>query len=569
MKKRNSKTNVNKTQKVKGIQQRMLSSYYVVIVISVISSILALGMLGYMGRQFKVFYEGNYRVTVETWNVRYAELSARSALLSAMVDEDLSVTDEQMKIATNHLEEMGALLNGMKESYSGDVSVIDTIDQNRQEALLVVDEMLEYTAFAQYEKAHAIMKESYEPKVDQIAKLLEQIAVEEDASALKKVEMVNTLMLLMIGIVVVVIIISNMVAIKLGTKIAKGISEPVKEIEGAAKQLSEGNLDVQISYHSADELGRLADSMRESCSFMKEVVTDADNLLYEIAGGNFKAQTSKENVYIGDFQGLLVSISRLKEQLSNTLIEINEASVQVSLGAEQLASGAQSLAEGAVDQAGAVEELNAMVNGVNDASQVTVGITNDSYKQATEFKKEVEAGQQEMSNLLTAMERIKETSNNIEKIIVEIEDIASQTNLLSLNASIEAARAGEAGRGFAVVADQVGKLAADCAQSSVNTKKLIQQAIEEVESGNEIAYRTSETLERVADGIEMLASSVNEVNIKATDQAEAINQVELGIEQISTVIENNSAAAEETSATSEELSAQAERLKGLVGQFVL
>lgn len=568
MKKENSKTKANKNN-VKGIQQRIINSYYVIIVISFIASVMALVMLGYMGGQFSAFHKGNYRVTVETWKVRYAQLSARSALLSAMVDDDLKVTNEQIEASVNYLEEMGTLLNGMKEIYSGDDSVIDTINQQREEALLVVDEMLEYTVYGHYDKAYAVMKEKYVPKVDQIAQLLEDIAIEEDAGAVEKVNMVNTLMVIMIVMVIVVIVISNIVAIKLGTKIAKGISEPVKEIEGAAKQLAEGNLNVEISYRATDELGRLADSMRESCNFMKEVVTDADYLLHEIAGGNFKVQTAKKEVYIGDFQGLLESIDRLRSQLSNTLTEINEASVQVSLGAEQLALGAQSLAEGAVDQAGAVQELTAMVNGVNDASQVTVGITNNSYKQATEFKKEVEAGQHEMSNLLNAMERIKETSNNIEKIIAEIEDIASQTNLLSLNASIEAARAGEAGRGFAVVADQVGKLAADCAQSSVNTKKLIQQAIEEVENGNEIAYRTSETLEKVADGIDMLASSVQEVNTNTTDQAEAISQVELGIEQITTVIENNSAAAEETSATSEELSAQAGRLKGLVGQFIL
>lgn len=571
MKRQNKKEKTNKkTLKNKAaIQYRMLKSYIIVIAISVVSSIVALAMLGFFGRQYKHFYDENYIVTSETWQARYAELSARKALLTAMVDQNLKVTKAEMTVASEQLEEMGAILVEMKKAYGGDLSKIDKMEEERQAALVVFDEMLKSTGYAQYETAYQIMKEKYTPIVDSIANHLEEIAIEEDENAKKSMSTTTTLMIIAIVSVLLVLGVSIIVAMRLGRKIAKSISNPVQELEGAAKQLSEGNLNVQIAYNGKDELGKLADSMRASCSFMQEVIEDADGLLKEIAEGNFQAYTTKEHVYIGDFKGLLVSIRQLREQLRNTLTEINEASSQVSLGAEQLAGAAQSLAEGASDQAGAVEELTAMVNGVTDIAKNTVVITNESYEQAIQFKEEVKASQSEMSNLLDAMERIKETSGNIEKIIVEIEDIASQTNLLSLNASIEAARAGEAGRGFAVVADQIGKLANDCAQSSINTKQLIQQAIDEVENGNMITNKTSETLEKVAEGIEALANSVQEINVKATDQADSISQVEIGIEQITTVIESNSSAAQETSATSQELSAQADRLQGLVGQFKL
>lgn len=571
MKRHNKKEKINKKapKNKSAIQYRMLKSYIIVIAISVVSSIVALAMLGFFGTQYKQFYNENYIVTSETWQARYAEIAARKALLTAMVDQNLKVTKAEMAVAAEQLEEMGAILQEMKKSYSGDLSKIDKMEEERQAALVVFDEMMKNTGYAQYETASNIMKEKYTPIVDSISLHLEEIAIEEDTNAKKSMATATTLMVVANLAVLLVLGVSIIVAMRLGRKLAKSISSPIKELEGAAHQLEEGNLNVQIAYNGKDELGRLADSMRASCSFMQEVIEDADSLLKEIAEGNFQAYTTKEHVYIGDFKGLLVSIRQLREQLRDTLTEINEASSQVSLGAEQLAGAAQSLAEGASDQAGAVEELTAMVNSVTDIAKNTVVITNESYEQAIQFKEEVKASQSEMSNLLDAMERIKETSGNIEKIIVEIEDIASQTNLLSLNASIEAARAGEAGRGFAVVADQIGKLANDCAQSSINTKQLIQQAIDEVENGNMITNKTSETLEKVAEGIEALANSVQEINVKATDQADSISQVEIGIEQITTVIESNSSAAQETSATSQELSAQADRLQGLVGQFKL
>lgn len=561
--------NKNNKKSKSAIQHRMIKSYIVVIAVSIVSSVVALVMLLAFGNQYKKFYNENYYITNQTWQARYAQLSARCSLLSAMLDKDLKITRSEMKAATAQLEEMSRLLSEMKAAYSGDKSVIELIEEDTLSAMEVVQVMLEDTTFAQYDKAYATMKEKYTPMVDDIASHLEEIAIEEDTSAVNSMNAVNFILLAAILIVVIILGVSIIVALRLGRKIAKSISTPVQELEKAAMHLSEGNLKVQISYQSEDELGNLAESMRQSCAFMQEVIEDTDSLLKEIAAGNFQAYTKKEDVYIGDFKGLLVSIRQLREQLRDTLSEINEASSQVALGAEQLSGGAQSLAEGASDQAGAVEELTAMVNGVTDIAKNTVVITNHSYAQAMEFKKEVENSQYEMSHLLNAMERIKETSGNIEKIIVEIEDIASQTNLLSLNASIEAARAGEAGRGFAVVADQIGKLANDCAISSVNTKKMIQEAIAEVEVGNEITNRTSITLGKIASGIDILADSVQEVNVKATDQADSISQVEIGIEQITSVIENNSSAAQETSATSQELSAQAERLQGLVSQFKL
>ena len=168
-----------------------------------------------------------------------------------------------------------------------------------------------------------------------------------------------------------------------------------------------------------------------------------------------------------------------------------------------------------------------------------------------------------------AMERITSTSQEIVNIIGEIEEIASQTNLLSLNAAIEAARAGDAGRGFAVVADQIRKLAEDSAQSAVNTRKLIESSLAEVEQGNQITERTTKVMQEVIEGLNQLAQGAESSSKNSIQQAEMMEQLELGVEQISEVVQGNSAIAQEVAATSEELSAQAISLDNMVGQFKL
>lgn len=216
-----------------------------------------------------------------------------------------------------------------------------------------------------------------------------------------------------------------------------------------------------------------------------------------------------------------------------------------------------------------MQELTATITNVTVAAEDTAKRVGAAYEEGLEYRKQAEHGSGEMNNLISAMERISDASRQIENIIAEIEDIASQTNLLSLNASIEAARAGEAGKGFAVVADQIGKLATDSAQSAVKTRELIHNALEEVSAGNVMTQRTKESLEEVINGIEFLSNSSKQASDTALAQADTMREIEKGIEQISSVVQSNSASAQETSATSEELAAQATSLKELIGQFIL
>ncbi|MCM1128154.1 MAG: methyl-accepting chemotaxis protein [Lachnospiraceae bacterium] len=372
---------------------------------------------------------------------------------------------------------------------------------------------------------------------------------------------------IILGVMVLVIIIAVLISTKFARFVANLFAEPIKQIKEASAQLAQGNLDIDIEPLYSDELGEMTVSFKEAAEMLSLYIHELSRGLGEVASGNFDISTDVE--FKGDFSALEHALEAIAAELSETLQKINEGAEQVALGANQMAESAQALAEGATDQAGAVEELTATIQNITEAVVTTSEKASLSYQNAVTFEQAAEKSNEDIRDLTTAMERINATSKEIANIIAEIEDIASQTNLLSLNASIEAARAGEAGKGFAVVADQIGKLASDSANSAVNTKKLIENSINEIELGNEITAKTTTAIESVIDGIKELAESTKEISELSETQADSMRQLELGVEQISEVIQNNSAAAQETSATSQELSAQSDSLEDLVGQFKL
>ena len=353
-------------------------------------------------------------------------------------------------------------------------------------------------------------------------------------------------------------------------QIGQRIGEPVAQCTDRIQLLAQGDLHTPApKVETGDELQILAEATASLSDNLQQVIGDTDYLLGEMSEGNFAIVSNCREAYIGDFSGLLESIRKLNHKLSETLGEIKNAVSQVSAGAGQMADAAQGLAEGATDQAGSVEELQATITNVTEIVEKNAKALGASYEKAMEYQQQARTSGEEMKGLTDAMQRINETSKQISDIIGEIEDIASQTNLLSLNAAIEAARAGEAGRGFAVVAEQIRKLADDSAQSAVHTRELIETSLQEIEKGNQITDKTAEALQKVVEGIEDLANESKKAMEESNAQADAMSQIEQGIEQISTVVQNNSATAEETSATSEELSAQATNMNELTDAFQL
>ncbi len=383
-------------------------------------------------------------------------------------------------------------------------------------------------------------------------------------------DMLLTLSIIFIVIIVLVLLVAFILSTKLSTDTAKGIVEPMDQLIDRLNTFSEGDISSPFPENDKDdEIGDMIKAVSSTTSKIQNIVNDMDNLLGEMATGNFAIHSSCPDEYVGEFNGLLEAARDMNHQISTALNDVKDSSEMVSTGSANLAEAAQSLAEGATDQAASIEELQAMVSEISTSLGRTATDATNAYEKATQCADEIQRSSSEMEVMVEAMEKISETSKSIGNIIVEIEDIASQTNLLSLNAAIEAARAGEAGKGFAVVADQIRTLADQSAKSAVSTKELIEEAINKVNVGNQVAVKTSESLTTVVDMIQTIATSSKEISEMVTREAESVEQADQGIIRISEVVQSNSATAEETSATSEELSAQAVTMDDIVSKFIL
>lgn len=373
-----------------------------------------------------------------------------------------------------------------------------------------------------------------------------------------------------LAVMAVIIIVCTVYATKLSIVIANGISKPLNELKDRFMRFADGDINSPIpTIDTEDEIKEMLEGVQIMAQRIEHIIHDMSRLLSEMAKGNFAIRTEYEEEYKGDFNGLLMAIRDMNRQIDGTLRGVNDAAEQVLTGSTNLAEAAQSVAEGATDQAAAVEEMQATIEELSNGIKATAAELGNSYNEAQKYAVIGENSSVDMEAMMKAMERISQTSDEIEKIIAEIEDIASQTNLLSLNASIEAARAGDAGKGFAVVADQIRNLAEQSAKSAVDSKELIEASIHEVEEGNRNAIKVSDSLTEVVEGVRKVADSAKRMKEVSLEQAESMEQADAAVAKIAEVVQSNSAAAEETSATSEELNAQATVLEDLVSVFTL
>lgn len=370
--------------------------------------------------------------------------------------------------------------------------------------------------------------------------------------------------------IAVIIFIAIFTSIKLGRNIAENISAPLIQLKDRLELFAEGDLSTPFpDTQTDDEVEDIIGSAKDMSETLMFVIYDLEYILGEMSNSNFVIRSKDSERYKGEFRQIFDSLKQLRDNMVDTLRYIGMSSEQVSAGSSNLADTSQSLAEGATEQAGAVQELHATITTISEAARRAADSAEDAYRQSQEYANVADRSSDDMKEMVEAMSRISEASHKIGNIISEIENIASETNMLSLNASIEAARAGEAGRGFSVVADQIRQLAEQSSKSAVDTRALIEGTMREVENGNKVAERAVESLAVVVEGIRKVADSSKELSTISSNQMATMKEAELGVDQISDVIQTNAAVAEESSATSEELSAQAVSLDELIAKFVL
>ena len=413
-----------------------------------------------------------------------------------------------------------------------------------------------------------VFGKEYEETVRQINDLTDttieaiQDRLSEEQSLMSTLQWIAQILFLLI---VVLIVVQIVIIIKFSKKELLG---PIKKVSEQMVFLSKGNFQEELNMkEDSSEVGTMVIAINTMKKNTHDIIKEISSILGDMGNGDYRIEVKKE--YAGEYLEIKESFTGIRKQMHDTFQTLKEISGQIGLGSEQLANAAQDVAEGCTSQATQVSEIVTMMKELSVVMENNTKEALNSVELSTEASRTLLVGNQKMDELILAIEEINKCSEQIRTIIGAIEDIASQTNLLSLNASIEAARAGEAGRGFAVVADQIRTLAEQSAKSAVNTRELIEGSVYEVGVGTKAALKTADVLNGVVNSVEEIADISKELSDNVTVQVEAVEQANAGINKISEVVESISATAQEAFATSEELSAQAICMDELVAKFQL
>ena len=498
---------------------------------------------------------------------QYQHLVESDAAVMNSCEEEIKKLESQIQDTDAKLE---AIMSANSKAQKGqdDYEVANAAWEKYRGAS---DEILQLSREGKQQEASKLMTgevyEAYKSFSKKLTILRDKFQVELDQAK----TMANVCTVIIFIVIVAAGLAIAVVTTMIGKIITNSITEPVKQIDAAVASLRKGELSnvEMLTYESEDEFGDTIRNLKEAMGILADYVSEISVEVKAIAQGDLTRNGDDITDFLGDFSELKTSLLYILKRFNSTLTEISNLAEQVSSNSSEVENASKSLADGATEQAGVIEELNATIDTVVDMAEDTAKETQNASARVKASANKANEEKEKMNELLTEMEHITEISKEIGNIITDIEDIASQTNLLSLNASIEAARAGEAGKGFAVVADQIGKLAADSAKSAVNTRDLIDKTLVEIEKGNTITRTTADAFNQIITDMESFAELAENTMEKANSQAESLEQIGQGIEQLSGVVQGNAASSEENTAISINLAEGAAKMHDRVNIFKL
>ena len=540
-----------------------------VIIISTITVATGVGLM-YLKGQLESFVETEYASEISIQETATSILTLardiRDAYIRAENGENISSYDQNVKKYVNEITtELEYVYNINKDPEIA--KELENFGNNISKWINIGNEILTAINNKDMAKANKLILNDCPEVLDVIIEQVSLIGDKISTNVQDDIQGTTRYIGIVMIIIIVIIIIGLILITKVVQAIIESISNPVEEIKAAALEMAKGNYDLEIEYKSEDEIGVLADCMREMILFTKDNISNITEVLNKFAEGNFDVEI--EDNYIGEFIEIKESLEKIVDSINNTFYDIKIVTEQVKDGSEQVASTAQIISEGAINQAGIIQELMAAIGQINEKVKVSTEQANSTNVLTRELGNQIELNNEKMNEMVTAMNKIEESSINIKSIINTIYSISEQTNLLALNAAIEAARAGESGKGFAVVADEIRKLAEESSVAVKNTEILIEDSINNVNDGKNVADEASEALSSVVGKAKEAVELIGTIAELTEQGAMAISEVYNGIDQIAEVVESNTAISEESAAASEELSSQSESLQNMIDKFKL
>ena len=556
--------------KLKVYQMTVLVMTLFLVLVALISTVVIRSNIEKITKVWSPSLE--YLQDLETMTAKY-----RIKQYQHLVESDAAVMnscEEEIKKLESQIQDTDAKLEAIMSANSKAQKGRDDYDAANaawEKYRGASDEILQLSREGKQQEASKLMTgevyEDYKSFSKKLTILCGKFQVELDQAK----TMANVCTVIIFIVIVAAGLAIAVVTTMIGRIITNSITEPVEQIDAAVASLRKGELSnvEMLTYESEDEFGDTIRNLKEAMGILADYVSEISVEVKAIAQGDLTRNGDDITDFLGDFSELKTSLLYILKRFNSTLTEISNLAEQVSSNSSEVENASKSLADGATEQAGVIEELNATIDTVVDMAEDTAKETQNASARVKASANKANEEKEKMNDLLMEMEHITEISKEIGNIITDIEDIASQTNLLSLNASIEAARAGEAGKGFAVVADQIGKLAADSAKSAVNTRDLIDKTLVEIEKGNTITRTTADAFNQIITDMESFAELAENTMEKANSQAESLEQIGQGIEQLSGVVQGNAASSEENTAISINLAEGAAKMHDRVNIFKL
>lgn len=561
-----SKKNIKKNKLENlHLKERINYGYRKVIIMMLVSGLLSIVVIGILFFNMKRYVQN---VTVADQAVKICRINVNAAarnIREMALNNDASSYDNYEQTVKKMLAEVDTQLNNLKKS-----GVVPDADYEEYSSALsdwgnIGYSIMEKIKSGDKDKAVDSILNDCTPALNKAVEIAIRLDEMTDKQSSRSVRVTVIFAVAGVACIIVCLVLAWKLTTKTGKKVLETILVPLREVEAVAQELTDGNLHSTLEYHSDDEIGRLAHSMRKSIRILGSYVDDIGRAMKMFADGNFDVQP--EVAWKGDFVGILNSFMMFEKSMAEVIKGIQHVSDEVSSAAEQVAASSNDLADGATNQAAVVEELTATVEGVSEQVEKNSKTAKEISGRVDKLGNAILESNGKMKDMVDSMNEINGASKEIDKIIATINEIAAQTNLLALNASIEAARAGEAGKGFAVVANQVNVLADQSAQAAKESATLIETSVKAVEKGMVIAGQTASQLQEVAENSQIITKEVTNIADTLETQATEIKQINDGIEQINDVVQTNSATSEECAASSQEMSSEAENLREMIQKF--
>lgn len=552
------------------VGKKLFISYVLILIVLIAGCAVSIVDLVKLGRQIETFYNGPFMVNDSAGTVNADFERMQKSVYRSISSTDPEIVKESAESARTCARAIQEQMAIIEKHFLGDKEIIVRLNTALDKLAPMREEVLSLALENRKSEAAEYMEKNNIPAIGKAQAELDLLI---ESGKNKGENLVKGLQDGQTRAVTVMMILGSVgviVSAGFGAYITRGITRPVKELEEAARSMARGEFsNIRIEYRAQDELGQLADDMRNMAAVLLDIIRDETYFLGEMANGNFNVRSGEKERYMGDLNQFFMSMQRINDELSGTLLQINRASQEVACGSEQVAQAAQTLAEGASEQASSIEELSETNERISEQVDRNTRNVQDASAGSQILQSNARESRACMQDMLGAMAEISESSCEIRKIIKTNQDIAFQTNLLALNAAVEAAHAGEQGKGFAVVANEVRDLAGKSADASKSTAALIENSLLMVEKGKRIANKMAVSLEEVVAGVQKVAESLSHIADASEKQTDSIRQITESINMISGVVQMNSATAEESAAASEELSSQAQLLRDLVARFKL